>query len=436
MRSTILLLLFILSGLSLRFFFIFTLDRPLYSDERDYHVLATNLASKGLYGYDEKPSAFRPVGYPAFIAALYSVGVSAPVGVKVFQAILDTLTAILLFLILRPVSWRASPEAFGASIIAISLWISYPPAILYSNLLLSETLFTFLLVFGAFLIHTKQMPKWWMSVFVGFLFGILTLIKPWFLLFILFLFPFSKRLSLDKRGVALLMSGILLVTLPWMVRNYLQFGEWTLSLNGGVNLYIGNNPNATGGYSGKFSKELLSVANNEKEFNDRAFKEATRYISAEPKVFLINAVKKIAHIFSSQGELLVFTFSPEKDNSNIRYAKKYSTLPWSLILAVNIPYMIILMIGLLGWFLSKRDALWIFFTLFFFSTILIHATFFGGSRFLFPLMPFFTMFAATVLPELKWKLRSLSWKEASVIASIYISLIAIWIYEFAYIANI
>ena len=63
-------------------------------------------------------------------------------------------------------------------------------------------------------------------------------------------FYLRGRLALVAKGLLLLAAGILIVLAPWTIRNYRCFGELIpTTTNGGVNLYIGNNPHSTGGYS-------------------------------------------------------------------------------------------------------------------------------------------------------------------------------------------
>jgi 4-amino-4-deoxy-L-arabinose transferase-like glycosyltransferase len=57
----------------------------------------------------------------------------------------------------------------------------------------------------------------------------------------------------DKRRAAVasavLLVGITAVLLPWTVRNLRCYDQWIVTTtNGGINLYIGNNPHSTGGY--------------------------------------------------------------------------------------------------------------------------------------------------------------------------------------------
>jgi hypothetical protein len=90
-------------------------------------------------------------------------------------------------------------------------------------------------------------------------------------------------------GVALLL-GTVLAILPWTVRNYSIFGEVVpICLNGPVNLYIGNNPDATGVYEWRLPPAGQAVWNRPDEgqsnelFASRlAGRDAVAYVRENP----------------------------------------------------------------------------------------------------------------------------------------------------------
>ncbi|MGH2568759.1 MAG: hypothetical protein ACRDGA_10490, partial [Bacteroidota bacterium] len=102
------LILIVLVGFLLRVFVIVAHPRPLISDERDYHQLAVNLLSTGTYGFDGVPTAYRPIAYPALVSAVYAIAGAQPLAVKLLQALLDSLTALLLAQLLIKESFDAA----------------------------------------------------------------------------------------------------------------------------------------------------------------------------------------------------------------------------------------------------------------------------------------------------------------------------------------
>lgn len=417
-----LLLVILAVGLVLRLSVIAFHQRPLISDEKEYDQLALNLSTKGTYSYDSAPTAYRPVGYPAFVGAVYYIAGHHPIAVKILQAFLDLLTALFLFHLLSEFHERM--RVLGAA-----LWALYPPAILYTNFLMSETLFVFLLI-GSFVTWKSLDSRPSLFIFLsGALLGILVLIKPNFILFLVALPLLLFRTKVSAKQTALAVAGLLIVVAPWLMRNYINFNSFSLNSNGGINLLIGNNPNTTGAYAINYPEEILQDAKQEFEADRLAFRYATNYIVEHPVTFAINGVKKLAHLFESEGGLLVWSFHDSPEDASTRYATKYTSISLILNALVNLPYAILLILGTMGIAAAPRDKLWWLIALFFASWIATHIIFFGGGRFHFPLMPFFALFAAYFLTSEPGAFKKLSVITKAFIIVVILSLVSVWIYE-------
>jgi 4-amino-4-deoxy-L-arabinose transferase-like glycosyltransferase len=416
------LLVILALGLGIRIAFVSFHHRPLISDEKEYDQLAYNIASQGSYSYNGDPTAYRPVGYPAVVGLIYFVAGHQPGIVKVLQAVLDAILPLILFQLLSGFNQQTR-------LLAAAFWAFYPPAILYSNFLLSESSFTFLLALSLLFLFKFNLQKKALALLTGILIGILALMRPSFLLF-LALLPFMFfALRFPVQRLWWIGLGTLLLVAPWVVRNSITVGSVTLSSNGGINLLIGNNPNATGAYNVNFPEGILDGARTEVEADRLAFRYATDYVLSRPGSFVVNGVKKIAHLFESEGGLLVWTFSGDPEDASTRFSAKYASLPPALILAVNLPYFLLLIAGVVGFLGFPEPKLrWAFFILLA-AWLFTHGIFFGGSRFHFPLMPYFAAFAAWWLSYLPESLRDLSKSRKALAAVAIVALIAVWIYE-------
>lgn len=207
------------------------------SDCRSFDSYARNiLAGKGFIGsWKQFPEArsFQPPLYPFFLSALYWLLPSHPYQfVRGVQALLGSLSCGVLFLMGR--------DLFGPSrgLLAAFMGCFNVLFILYTGLLVAETLFLFLFIIALALTLSGKRP-----LSLGFVLGLCTLCKSE----VLFLLPvwlmglFVRDRSL--KSLFLLFLAFALTTMPWALRNYHLHGHWLItSTKGGYNLLRDNNP--------------------------------------------------------------------------------------------------------------------------------------------------------------------------------------------------
>jgi 4-amino-4-deoxy-L-arabinose transferase-like glycosyltransferase len=239
------LLLILLVGLLIRgALLIHFADAPLNIwDERDYNRLAVSLATRGEFAFTAGTlSSARPPLYPALVSVLYRLfGVENWLAVRIFQLILSLAIVYLAYWLGR--------MAYGER---IGLWTAgflcfYPTFLGYTNLLLTELLFTFILCLIALAVLRafRNRSLAWLSL-VGFLIGlgalarsILWLFPPVFGLFVLIVWPvpFWRRIL----GVALLCCSFSVTIAPWVLRNTrVQHTTVIIDVMGGRNFMMGN----------------------------------------------------------------------------------------------------------------------------------------------------------------------------------------------------
>jgi hypothetical protein len=210
-------------------------------DSWSYYQRATNLIDRGRYeAIVGRSDATFPPGYPLLLAAAFSVAPDRLIAAKLVNSALGAATTLLIGLL--------GGRLFGphAGLIGAVLFAGYPRAVMQAGVLASENLFTPLLLV-------------WVWLFVagghasrgGFVLGLLTLTRavayglwlPWAVAAVIR--HRSVRHGLMAAVIVLVVQHAVLV--PWAVRNYLAWGSATpLTSSGGVNLFIGNNPNASG----------------------------------------------------------------------------------------------------------------------------------------------------------------------------------------------
>ena len=417
------LLVVLAAGLVLRIAFVLLHQRPVVSDEKEYDQLAKSIVNDASYAVRGVPTAYRPVGYPVFLAMTYAAAGHRPVAAKILQALLDSLTALFLFLIGRSHSYRAG-------IIVAFLWSLYLPAILYTNLLLTESLTVFLITLSLFVFLKKHnQNSIYPFLICGFLMGTAILVKPTLLPFPFLFLLIAKKVSIPRLQLALLPLAAIIVIAPWMTRNLFVLDTLSLSTNIGINLYVGNNPSATGAYRGTFAEELSDTSVNEITRNEYALKLAVDHMVTHPGVFVLNGIKKVAHVFRSEGDALVGSFSPYSPLDKIGFKDQYRSLPIVVVAATNLSYYFLLLLGIAGFLASERGRLFWFTTVFFASSLLVHFIFFGGSRFHFPFMPFAALYAAEAAASFIDRQFVLSRTRKLLFLLSSIALTSLWSYE-------
>lgn len=123
-------------------------DRFVEVDSREYDALAKNMIRSGVYSMSQGPpflpDVLRVPGYPVFLSLFYLLFGEGPCWPIVGQLLLGALTCLL--------TYRLASRLFSAKAGMIAgLLLSFDLlSINFNNLLLSETLFTFLLLLGLY----------------------------------------------------------------------------------------------------------------------------------------------------------------------------------------------------------------------------------------------------------------------------------------------
>lgn len=195
-------------------------------DEIGYHQMTVQFLEKGFLGYyADKPTAFVTPGYPLFLAVIYSV-VKAAAGaeadplpaVRLVQVLLSVGTVYLAFAIGRSTG-RLSTGFVAAVLVAL-----YPPMFMANKRVLTEVLYTFLLlwyVYSAQLMLQRRILRCHLAS--GALLALTVLVRPAAapLLTVPYIIDFWQRRDPEVvKGLLVAGLAFSLVMLPWWVRNY------------------------------------------------------------------------------------------------------------------------------------------------------------------------------------------------------------------------
>lgn len=213
-------------------------------DARHFRLLGLNLARGNGYSSNPAPpftpDEVREPLYPLFLAVCFRTLGEGVRGVQVVQAILDTISVYLVYLLAGQVlRSRPSIQQWGA-LTAAATYAALPSAIRNCAVLVREPLFVFMLVLSIYLLRRL---KWngWAALGCGALLGAGSLCRANLQLLPLALTPILIRragASTKSWGLAgVFVAASCLVVLPWYVRNSVNFGAFSLSPTLGVNLF-------------------------------------------------------------------------------------------------------------------------------------------------------------------------------------------------------
>jgi len=211
----------------------------LISDMLGYHESAVSLLQNGDFRVKGRLSASRPPLYSIFMFMVYYVfGTGNIFAVRLLQCILGACTAVL--------TLKLAQKVFSnkAGVWAGLFFALYPAAWGYCDLILSETLFTFLLVAGLIFLVDVPEGQFHKAFIAGILLGMATLTRTVLVQFPLFLalfyLVFSRKRLTYLPKLALFVITFWIVLIPWMARNERVFGEPLLTTKSGVDFYMYN----------------------------------------------------------------------------------------------------------------------------------------------------------------------------------------------------
>jgi tetratricopeptide (TPR) repeat protein len=346
---------------------------------------------------------FRAPLYPYFLGILYWVFGHSVLIPRFVQALLGTGSVFLVYLLGR--------RLFGyyAGIMAAFLAATYPVLIFYEGTLLFETLLTALLLAS---ILTAEMSVdnasalWWFMT--GLLIGLVCIARPVFLALVpLYVFSLYRRAIRSRPGgmtlIFVLLAGVVIVILPVTVRNVAVSGDPVLiASQGGINFYIGNNPEADG-----YTSRLPQLGGASWEYRDQVWyvrrsighqpgpSEESRFWYARGFDFIAGHPEQALSLYLRK--LYLFWNREEIPNN-----RDYRTSIQSSTVLRLLPsgFWLVGPLGLAGIALAlhRRRAMWVAGLVIAYSLVI--ALFFVCGRFRIPVVPLVSLFAGFFLVEI------------------------------------
>ncbi|MBI3468262.1 MAG: glycosyltransferase family 39 protein [Planctomycetes bacterium] len=422
-------------------------DLPLnIDDEQSYDQLARGLLNASAY-VDEHghPTSLRPPLYPFAVALIYSICGGSHLGaVRAIQAAISMLTIVA--------TYRLGRIAFGSR---VGLWGAasacfYPSLLGFNNLVLSETLFTFLLV-ATTLVCVEAMHRGSFSLLIaaGTLLGLAALTRSIMVLFaplLAMIIVCSWRDGGLRRWLAgaVPVAAVALVIAPWSYRNSrLQETFVVIDVMGGRNAMMGNYE-----YTPlERSWATISLVQGERAWHTVLAHETPGYHQLtqgqRDKLALRHAVGYVLDhpLLTAKRDLVKFFNFWQLERSLLARAKEgfFGQVSGAGLLVASCTicgsYAAAILLGIFGLFLCRpvaRSFHWLFVAQILFPCA-IHTLVFAHERYHLPIMPFVLLYAAAACLNVRqiWQ-RRCSWSFWLAVVSCAVLVLA-WLREMVFV---
>jgi 4-amino-4-deoxy-L-arabinose transferase-like glycosyltransferase len=371
-------------------FFSETARNPLLDSERYTRVALNLLAGNGYAEWGRHPTAFVPPLYPFFLAGCYGLFGVHPLLVKILQAVLGGLLPWPVFKMGRMLAGDRT------ALLASAVTAVYPELVVMTGYLYTETFFILLTcLFFLFLLKALEMDRMADWILSGVAFGLGMLVRNLLFFFPLFLLLacFAVKALRQRLMKIILMSlvGWALLT-PWTIRNALVFHRFIpVTTGGGREFWVGSDIAHGGrfrhGETFEAIEALTADAKSEPEKDDILLRAAIGNIRGNPKGYARVCLGKAVRYF-----LQIY------ENVPTGAARTPNRL---IVLVLALSYYPLLILGLAGFWMSRREiSKWAPLIALFVYTLLLYSAMHFVPRYRIPLVPFISLFAAIGLAGL------------------------------------
>lgn len=453
-KSLIFGLLSLALVLRLLFLLLAGVNAPLTGDELAYQQIAENVAAgRGFFQTNnpffpgEALYAWQAPLYPLCLGLIYTALGANVLAAKAFGILVSTVTVYATYDLARNMFHDPRAALVSGALVAI-----YPGLLTNSHLLLSETLFTFLLVLAFDLAAhaveaqgTRSALGW--SIGAGITWGLATLTRGLTLYFTPLLSIWLAWVLAHRSpghvqgdnprggdwrsglaaGAALLVVAFATI-LPWSVRNYSVFHEWVLlETKGGVNFWLGNSPYTPPDFirnvwKAGIREPMLAALPEGETARDRAgYALGLDYVRREPLTFLMRIPVKFADFWSFERNLMDVAAATAQGGG-------WSWIPKAAADLLGALVYILVIVGAIGGVVGSPPDRWhlllLGFTVYF---VLVHVVIFGDGRFHLPLIPLLTLYAGWFALNV----RAIAWRgiRPALAAALGLTFVAVWVRE-------
>jgi 4-amino-4-deoxy-L-arabinose transferase-like glycosyltransferase len=208
-------------------------------DDDDYYRLGMSIAETGALADHGQLTAYRMPFFPITIAPFHYFLGAAPHAAQPLIVVLSALTCIGVYLLGREL-FQPQVGLVAAALISLNFQL-----IIYSRLLMTETLFVFLVLAGMIgLERVRKTQRWSWAIATGAILGLATLTRANFGPFVLFALVWlfwhtRQQIGIAFRNTAIIAGLVGICWGGWVVRNYIEFDAFIPFTTQGGNAYYG-----------------------------------------------------------------------------------------------------------------------------------------------------------------------------------------------------
>jgi hypothetical protein len=359
------------------------------SDGALYDAFAQSIAAGHGYAFpDGTMTEYWPVGTSAIYSLIYRAFGMGPWVIPVFQAFLGAYIVGL--------TWRVARQALGPTIAAVAAWLTaaWPLLIEFTTVFASELLFIAFVLTSLNIWISRRLPFALRMVLWGAAIAAATYVRPTALP-MLILFPAMQWVT-DRNWRAFIMGSVLaaltasLLFAPWAYRSVALFDRFVLvSANGGVNLWMGNNPESTGGYMALPDKRFPNEVDRDHYYGH----EALNFILLHPVEYAKLSLKRAMTTYSRETIGIVWNekgLSSKFSSESLLTLKRVSSAYWWVLIIVGFAGIVLVIRRRLAWPLWPVLAAFTYLAAFPILTV-------GMDRYHVPVDPMLAIFAACAL---------------------------------------